>query len=310
VIVETARKLDGSATAKAIREEVARGAADFHARHGIAPGLAVVLVGDDPASHVYVRGKEKAAKEAGFVSTVLRLPATTGEAEILGVVRRLNADPTVHGILVQLPLPKGVDERRVLDAVDPGKDVDGFHPVNAGRLLVGIPGLVPCTPAGIVELLKRHGIPLEGRRAVVLGRSNIVGKPVSVLLLREHCTVTVAHSRTVDLPAVCREADLLVAAIGKAAFVRGEFVRAGAVVVDVGINALSSEAEVRAIFGDDAKRLAVLRDRGTVLCGDVHPEVAGKASWLSPVPGGVGPMTIAMLLSNTLEAARRWSAPA
>ena len=310
MIVETARKLDGSATAKAIREEVARGAADFHARHGIAPGLAVVLVGDDPASHVYVPGKEKAAKEAGFVSTVLRLPATTGEAEILGVVRRLNADPTVHGILVQLPLPKGVDERRVLDAVDPGKDVDGFHPVNAGRLLVGIPGLVPCTPAGIVELLKRHGIPLEGRRAVVLGRSNIVGKPVSVLLLREHCTVTVAHSRTVDLPAVCREADLLVAAIGKAAFVRGEFVRPGAVVVDVGITALSSEAEVRAIFGDDAKRLAALRDRGTVLCGDVHPEVAGKASWLSPVPGGVGPMTIAMLLSNTLEAARRWSAPA
>ena len=310
MIVETARKLDGTGTAKKIREEVARGVADFHARHGIAPGLSVVLVGDDPASHVYVRGKEKAAKEAGFVSTVMRLPATTGEAEILDVVRRLNADQAVHGILVQLPLPKGVDERRVLDAVDPGKDVDGFHPVNAGRLLVGMPGLVPCTPAGVIEMLKRHAIPLAGKRAVVIGRSNIVGKPVSVLLLREHCTVTVAHSRTVDLPGVCREADLLVAAIGKAAFVRGEFVRPGAVVVDVGINALSSEAEVRAIFGDDAKRLAALRERGTVLCGDVHPEVAAKASWLSPVPGGVGPMTIAMLLSNTLEAARRWSAPA
>jgi len=310
VIVETARKLDGTATAKAIREEVARGVADFHARRGLAPGLTVVLVGDDEASHVYVRGKEKAAKEAGFVSTVLRLPATTGEAEILDVVKRLNADVAVHGILVQLPLPKGVDERRVLDAVDPGKDVDGFHPINAGRLLVGLPGLVPCTPAGIVELLKRHAIPLEGRRAVVVGRSNIVGKPCAVLLLREHCTVTVAHSRTPDLAVVCREADLLVAAIGRPALVRADFVKPGAVVVDVGMNTLRDEAEVRRIFGDDAKRLATLSGRGAVLCGDVHPEVAAKASWLSPVPGGVGPMTIAMLLANTLEAARRWSAPA
>ena len=310
MIVETARKLDGTATAKAIREEVARGAAEFHARRGLAPGLTVVLVGDDEASHVYVRGKEKAAKEAGFVSTVLRLPATTGEAEILDVVKRLNADVAVHGILVQLPLPKGVDERRVLDAVDPGKDVDGFHPINAGRLLVGLPGLVPCTPAGIVELLKRHAIPLEGRRAVVVGRSNIVGKPCAVLLLREHCTVTVAHSRTPDLAAVCREADLLVAAIGRPALVRADFVKPGAVVVDVGMNTLRDEAEVRRIFGDDAKRLATLSGRGAVLCGDVHPEVAAKASWLSPVPGGVGPMTIAMLLANTLEAARRWSAPA
>ena len=310
MIVETARKLDGTATAKAIREEVARGAAEFHARRGLAPGLTVVLVGDDEASHVYVRGKEKAAKEAGFVSTVLRLPATTGEAEILDVVKRLNADVAVHGILVQLPLPKGVDERRVLDAVDPGKDVDGFHPINAGRLLVGLPGLVPCTPAGIVELLKRHAIPLEGRRAVVVGRSNIVGKPCAVLLLREHCTVTVAHSRTPDLAAVCREADLLVAAIGRPALVRADFVKPGAVVVDVGMNTLRDEAEVRRIFGDDAKRLATLSGRGAVLCGDVHPEVAAKASWLSPVPGGVGPMTIAMLLANTLEAARRWSASA
>jgi methylenetetrahydrofolate dehydrogenase (NADP+)/methenyltetrahydrofolate cyclohydrolase len=310
VIVETARRLDGTATARAIREEVARGAADFHARRGLAPGLTVVLVGDDEASHVYVRGKEKAAKEAGLVSTVLRLPATTGEAEILDVVTRLNADVTVHGILVQLPLPKGVDERRVLDAVDPAKDVDGFHPINAGRLLVGLPGLVPCTPAGIVELLKRHAIPLAGRRAVVVGRSNIVGKPCAVLLLREHCTVTVAHSRTPDLAAVCREADLLVAAIGRPALVRADFVKPGAVVVDVGMNTLRDEADVRRIFGDDAKRLATLADRGAVLCGDVHPEVAAKASWLSPVPGGVGPMTIAMLLANTLEAARRWSAPA
>ena len=310
MIVETARKLDGAATAKAIREEVARGVAVFRERHGAAPGLSVVLVGDDPASHVYIRGKEKAAKEAGFVSTVLRLPASTREREILDVVERLNADRAVHGILVQLPLPKGVDERRVLDAVDPAKDVDGFHPINAGRLLVGLPGLVPCTPAGIIELLKRHAIPLEGKRAVVVGRSNIVGKPVSVLLLREHCTVTIAHSRTADLPAVCREADLLVAAIGKPALVRGDFVRPGAVVVDVGVNTLTAEADVRRIFGNAAKRLAALRERGSVLCGDVHPEVASSASWLSPVPGGVGPMTIAMLLANTLEAATRCSASA
>ena len=310
MIVETARKLDGTATARTIREEVARGVAAFRERHGIAPGLSVLLVGDDTASHVYVRGKEKAAREAGFVSTVLRLPAATGEREILDAVRRLNADPAVHGILVQLPLPKGVDERRVLDAVDPAKDVDGFHPINAGRLLVGLPGLVPCTPAGIIQLLKRHAIPVAGKRAVVVGRSNIVGKPVSVLLLREHATVTIAHSKTADLAGVCREADLLVAAIGRAAFVRGEFVQPGAVVVDVGVNSLTSEADVRRIFGDDVRRLAALRERGSVLCGDVHPEVAAKASWLSPVPGGVGPMTIAMLLSNTLEAATRCSASA
>jgi len=193
--------------------------------------------------------------------------------------------------------------------VSPGTKDERIVPLT-GRLLIGLPGLVPCTPAGIVELLKRHAIPLEGRRAVVVGRSNIVGKPCAVLLLREHCTVTVAHSRTPDLAAVCREADLLVAAIGRPALVRADFVKPGAVVVDVGMNTLRDEAEVRRIFGDDAKRLATLSGRGAVLCGDVHPEVAAKASWLSPVPGGVGPMTIAMLLANTLEAARRWSAPA
>ena len=311
MIVETARKLDGTATARTIREEIARGVAGFRERLGTTPGLSVVLVGDDPASHVYVRGKEKAAREVGITSKVLRLPATTGEAEILEIVRGLNADRAVHGILVQLPLPRGVNERRVLDAVDPAKDVDGFHPINAGRLLVGLPGLVPCTPAGILELLKRHRIPLAGKSAVVVGRSNIVGKPVAVLLLREHCTVTIAHSKTVDLPAVCREADLLVAAIGRPAFVRGDFIKPGAVVVDVGVNALTSEDEIRAVFGDDAKRLATLRERGSVLCGDVHPgEAAVKAGWLSPVPGGVGPLTIAMLLSNTLEAASRCSASA
>ena len=310
MIVETARKLDGTATAKAIREEGARGVAGFRERHGIAPGLAVVIVGDDPASHVYVRGKEKAARETGFASTVLRLPAASGEREILDVVARLNADRAVHGILVQLPLPRGVDERRVLEAVDPDKDVDGFHPVNAGRLLVGLPGPVPCTPAGIIELLKRHGVPIAGKRAVVVGRSNIVGKPVAVLLLREHATVTIAHSRTEDLPGVCREADLLVAAIGRPAFVRGDFVKPGAAVVDVGVNALTTEDAVRAAFGEDAKRLRLLAERGSVLCGDVHPEALATAGWLSPVPGGVGPMTIAMLLANTLQAASRCAASA
>jgi methylenetetrahydrofolate dehydrogenase (NADP+)/methenyltetrahydrofolate cyclohydrolase len=260
---------------------------------------------------VYVRNKRRACQEVGIEARDLVFPEGLTEAALLALVRELNEAPDVHGILVQLPIPGGIDEARVLDAVDPAKDVDGFHPINAGRLLVGLPGLVPCTPAGILELLKRHRIPLAGKSAVVVGRSNIVGKPVAVLLLREHCTVTIAHSKTVDLPAVCREADLLVAAIGRPAFVRGDFIKPGAVVVDVGVNALTSEDEIRAVFGDDAKRLATLRERGSVLCGDVHPgEAAVKAGWLSPVPGGVGPLTIAMLLSNTLEAASRCSASA
>ncbi len=300
-----AKKLDGKETAREIREELAAGCADLLDRHGIAPGLSVVLVGDHPASQVYVRGKEKAATETGMRSAVVRMPASASEEEILLAVRRLNGDPAVHGVLVQLPLPEGVDANRVLEAIDPDKDVDGFHPVNAGRLLIGLPGFVPCTPAGIVELLKRHGIPLAGRRAVVLGRSNIVGKPLAILLLREHCTVTVCHSRTRDLAAVAAEADILVAAIGRPAMVTGEFVRPGAVVVDVGIHTITDEAECRRIFGDDADRLRAVRERGSTLAGDVHPVEAGaRASWLSPVPGGVGPLTIAMLLKNTLEAAR------
>jgi len=307
----TARRLDGTATARAIRDEVAREVGALRARTGRAPGLTVVLAGDHAASATYVRGKEAAAREAGIVSEVMRLPGTATEAEIVGAVRRLNADEGVHGILVQLPLPKGVDERRVLAAIDPEKDVDAFHPVNAGRLLVGMPGVLPCTPAGILELLKRHEIPLEGRRAVVLGRSNIVGKPMALLLLRENCTVTIAHSRTPDVARVAAEADILVAAVGKPGFVRGAFVKPGAVVVDVGIHSLTDEAQVRAIFGDDEAKLRALRERGSVLCGDVHPaEAAAKASWLSPVPGGVGPMTIAILLRNTLEAARRCFASA
>ena len=307
----SARRLDGTSVAAAIRAEVASGVDALRAERGVVPGLTVVLVGDVAASQVYVRGKEKAAREAGMASQVVRLPADAGEAAILETIRRLNGDRAVHGILVQLPLPSYVGEHRVLEAIDPAKDVDGFHPVNAGRLLAGLPGLVPCTPAGIVELLKRHGIALEGKRAVVLGRSNIVGKPAAILLLRENCTVTVGHSKTPDVAAVAAEADILVAAIGRPGFVRARFIKPGAVVVDVGIHTLTTEAEVRGLFGDDRAKLDALRAKGSVLCGDVHPlEAAPRAGWLSPVPGGVGPLTIAMLLKNTLEAARRCSASA
>ena len=307
----TAQRLDGAAAATAIRDEVARGVALLRLEAGVTPGLTVVLVGEHPASLAYVRGKEKAAREAGMNSEILRLPATTAEREILAAVRRLNAEPRVHGILVQLPLPDGVDTNGVLEAIDPEKDVDGFHPINAGRLLLGLPGVVPCTPAGVIALLKRHAIPLDGKRAVVLGRSNIVGKPMALLLLRENCTVTVAHSRTDHLAAVAAEADILVAAIGRPGFVREAFIKPGAAVVDVGIHALTDEAQVRALFGANDAKLRALKDKGSVLCGDVHPqEGAKRAGWLSPVPGGVGPMTIAMLLANTLEAARRCSASA
>lgn len=282
----SARVLDGKATAAAIRAEVREECDRLRAR-GVVPGLTVILVGDHPASAVYVRNKERAAREAGIRGEVLRLPASTPQADILAAVRLRNADPDVHGILVQLPLPDGVDSRAVLEAIDPAKDVDGFHPVNAGRLLIGLPGLLPCTPAGVIELLKRHAIPLRGRHACVLGRSNIVGKPMAILLLREHCTVTICHSRTEGLAEIASGADLLVAAIGRPEFVTGAFVRPGAVVVDVGIHSVPDPETVR-------NRLT-----GDVLAADV----ATKASWLSPVPGGVGPMTIAMLLRNTLEAA-------
>jgi methylenetetrahydrofolate dehydrogenase (NADP+)/methenyltetrahydrofolate cyclohydrolase len=297
--------LDGKATAKQIREEVAAGCAELQSKHGIVPGLTVVLVGEDPASQIYVRNKEKAAKAAGMNSVVERMPATATQDEVLRAVRRLNADPAVHGILVQLPLPDGVDEHVVIESIDPAKDVDGFHPENVGRLLSGLPGIVSCTPAGIIELLKRNDIELSGRNAVVIGRSNIVGKPMAVLLLRENCTVTVCHSRTVDLPRVASRADILIVAIGRAGMVTADFIRPGAVVVDVGMHRIEDEATARDLFGDDAKRLAAVRDKGGTLCGDVHPlQARTKAGWLSPVPGGVGPLTIALLMRNTLQAAR------
>ena len=302
----TATALDGKATARQIRDEVASRTAALVAGRGVTPGLTVVLVGENPASQVYVRNKEKAAREAGMASRVLRLPASAGEDEILDTIAALNRDPAVHGILVQLPLPRGVDESRVLQAVDPDKDVDGFHPVNAGRLLIGLPGFVPCTPAGIIELLLRNEVPLEGCHAVVLGRSNIVGKPMAVLLLRRHCTVTICHSRTRDLPSIARQADLLVAAIGRAGMITGDYIKPGATVVDVGIHTITSEVECRRLFGDDPARLEAVRTRGSTLVGDVHPvEGAAKAGRLTPVPGGVGPLTIALLLRNAVEAAER-----
>ena len=301
-----ARVLDGKAVAQSIQAEVAQGCQALRAAHGIVPGLTVVLVGDNPASEVYVRNKEKAARVVGMDSRVVRLPAGTAEGDLLDTVHALNVNPKVHGILVQLPLPSQIDASRVLLALEPDKDVDGFHPVNAGRLLIGLPGLVPCTPAGIVELLLRNEIPLEGRHAVIIGRSNIVGKPLAVLLLRHDCTVTICHSRTRDLPSIASQADILVAAIGKLAMVTGAFVKPGAAVVDVGMNLVKDEATCRRLFGEDEARLKAVRTRGSTLAGDVHPlEVGARAGWLTPVPGGVGPLTIAMLLRNTLDAARR-----
>jgi methylenetetrahydrofolate dehydrogenase (NADP+)/methenyltetrahydrofolate cyclohydrolase len=281
--------IDGSASAKRLRERVAADAAQLKAKHRLQPGLAVVLVGEDPASQVYVRNKVKFAGEVGIASLEHRLPATAVETEVLDLVGRLNADPTVHGILVQMPLPRQIDPDRVIAAIDPMKDVDGFHSLNAGRLATGRPGLVPCTPWGCVLLLRETLGSLAGREVVVLGRSNIVGKPMALLLLREDCTVTVAHSKTLDLPAVCRRADILVAAVGRPEMVRGDWVKPGAVVVDVGINRVE-RAGKRRLVGDVA-----------------FDEVRAVAGAITPVPGGVGPMTIACLLANTLRAACRQS---
>jgi methylenetetrahydrofolate dehydrogenase (NADP+)/methenyltetrahydrofolate cyclohydrolase len=301
----TARVLDGSKVAREIREEVALEVEELAGRLGRAPGLTVVQVGEDPASSVYVRNKNRAAGKAGILSSVRRLPETATTTEILSTVEALNADPDTDGILVQLPLPRGVESQRILDAIDPDKDVDGFHPRNVGRLVTGRPDLVPCTPAGIIELLRRNDIALKGRRAVILGRSNIVGKPMAALLLAAHATVTVCHSRTVDLPAVAREADLLVVALGRKAMVTEEYVRPGAVVVDVGIHRVEDESEALDLFGE-SPRLEKFREKGNTLVGDVHPRrVRDVAGWLSPVPGGVGPLTVALLLRNTLQAARR-----
>jgi len=281
---DTVHIIDGKAVAARVRAEVAERARAFSERHGRTPGLHVILVGDDPASQVYVRNKEKAARDVGIHGVVHRMPAETPEADVIALVEKLDVDDSVDGILVQLPLPRGISEQRVLDRLDPAKDVDGLHPVNAGLLVSGREALVPCTPQGCMRLIAEAGVSLVGARAVVVGRSNLVGKPMAQLLLREHATVTMAHSRTRDIDALCRTADVLVAAVGKAEIIRGAWVKPGAVVIDVGIN----------------------RSEQGKLVGDVEfasaREVAGA---ITPVPGGVGPMTIACLLSNTLDAAER-----
>ena len=278
----TAVLLDGKKVASEIRKKVSEKAAGLKAR-GVTPGLAVILVGDDPASKVYVGQKEKACGEVGFTSTMVRLPERTTQAELLETVARLNGDGSVHGILVQMPLPRWIDPNEVIAAIDPAKDVDGFHPVNVGRLVAGLPGMVPCTPLGVVRMLEAYGLPLKGKHAVIVGRSAIVGKPMANLLLARDCTVTICHSRTPDLGSFTRQADILVAAVGRPKTITADMVKPGAVVVDVGINRLE-----------------------TGLVGDVDFEAVKEvAGWITPVPGGVGPLTIAMLMENTLTAAIR-----
>lgn len=295
--------LDGKAVAAEIRAEVAERVKRITDRGARPPGLTVVLVGDDPASKVYVEMKAKACEQAGIVAHTEVMAEETSEAELLSRLEALNNDDTVDGILVQLPLPDHISEARVLVAIDPAKDVDGFHPLNVGRLWLGEKTLAPATPSGIIGMLKRYQIPLEGARAVVVGRSNIVGKPMASLLIREHATVTVCHSRTRDLPAVCREADLLITALGRPALIGPDHIREGAVVVDVGTNRIDERAEVERLFPDDADRLTRFDQKGFTLVGDVDfTRVRPKARAITPVPGGVGPLTVAYLLVNTLEA--------
>ncbi len=301
-----ARLLDGVAVANQIRQDLRPRIDAFAAAEGRAPALGIVLVGEDPASEIYVRNKLKSAGESGLRADLFRLPETARLDEVLAVVRDLNARPDCDGILVQSPLPAALGpeaEQVVFDAIDPRKDVDGFHPENVGRLVQKRPSLVACTPLGVVELLDRSGIAIEGARAVVVGRSDIVGKPVALLLLHRHATVTLCHSRTRDLQGVCASADILVAAIGRPAFVTPAFVRPGATVIDVGINRVTDAGLVRRIFPEGHRRREDFERRGSILVGDVHPGVAEVAGALTPVPGGVGPLTIAMLLSNTLKAA-------
>jgi methylenetetrahydrofolate dehydrogenase (NADP+)/methenyltetrahydrofolate cyclohydrolase len=310
----TARILDGTRVANEIRGEVAAEVRAM-ASAGVRPGLAVILVGHNAASEIYVRGKVKACEEVGIYSEQHTPAETVTTEELLALVHDLNRRNEIDGILVQLPLPGQVDSKPVLMAVDPAKDVDGFHPVNVGFLSTQRPGLVPCTPAGVIEILKRSQIPITGQEAVVVGRSDIVGKPVAMLLLNDNATVTVCHSKTRDLPEVCRRADILVAAIGRVGLITRDFVKPGATVIDVGVNKVTDPAEFQRLFGSGsakhAKREQTFQTKGSTLVGDVHPEVADIAGALTPVPGGVGPLTIAMLMYNTVEAAKmrrgQWS---
>ena len=299
----TARILDGNKMAAEIRLEVAAEVRAL-AAIGVRPGLAVVLAGKNPASEVYVRGKVKSSEEVGLYSEMHLPPERATTAELLALIVNLNGREEIDGILVQLPLPAQVDAKKVLLAVDPAKDVDGFHPLNVGYLSTQRSGLVPCTPAGVMEILRRGGVPVPGQEAVVVGRSDIVGKPVAMLLLNQNATVTVCHSKTLDLPGVCRRADILVAAIGRAGMVTRDYVKAGATVIDVGINKVSDRKEFDRFFAGNKKREETFLTKGSTLVGDVHPEVAEVAGAITPVPGGVGPLTIAMLMANTVKAAK------
>ncbi|HWP86059.1 MAG TPA: bifunctional methylenetetrahydrofolate dehydrogenase/methenyltetrahydrofolate cyclohydrolase FolD [Terriglobia bacterium] len=299
----TARILNGNEIRDQIKAEVARDIEKLRAA-GIRPALSVILVGNDPASEIYTRNKAKTCQDLGMLSERIELPSSITTEELLARVNELNRREEVDGILVQLPLPPQVDSKKVLLAVDPAKDVDGFHPINVGNLVTGRPGLVPCTPAGIIEILKRSKITIEGQRAVVIGRSDIVGKPTALLLMHHNATVTICHSKTRDLPSVCREADILVAALGKPGMVTGEFVKPGATVIDVGIGQLTKREDVLRYFPGNEKRLKEFDAKGSTLIGDVDPAtVTPVAGALTPVPGGVGPLTIAMLMVNTVRAA-------
>jgi methylenetetrahydrofolate dehydrogenase (NADP+)/methenyltetrahydrofolate cyclohydrolase len=299
----TARILDGNKMAAEIRVEVAAEVKALAAR-GVRPGLAVVLVGSHPASEVYVRGKVKSSEEVGLYSEKHTPSETATTDQLLALIADLNGREEIDGILVQLPLPQQVDAKKVLLAVDPAKDVDGFHPMNVGFLSTQRPGLVPCTPTGIMEILRRGGVPVAGQEAVVVGRSDIVGKPVAMLLLNQNATVTVCHSKTRDLPGVCRRADILVAAIGRAGMVTRDYVKPGATVIDVGTNKISDRKEFDRFFAGNKKREETFLTKGSTLVGDVHPEVAEVAGAITPVPGGVGPLTVAMLMANTVKAAK------
>jgi methylenetetrahydrofolate dehydrogenase (NADP+)/methenyltetrahydrofolate cyclohydrolase len=299
----TARILDGAKIRDQIFAEL-KDEVRLLTSAGVRPGLAAVLVGDNPASQLYVKSKIAACEQLGLASALLAPPATVNTLDLLAVVEDLNRDNDVDGILVQLPLPPQVDTKRILEAVDPYKDVDGFHPMNLGRLVSGRPGLVACTPAGCMEILRRNDIPIEGANAVVLGRSDIVGKPMALLLMHANATVTICHSKTRDLPEVVRRADIIVAAMGKAGFVEASWVKPGAAVIDVGTNRVTDAKEAERLFRNFPERLEKFRAKGNALVGDVHPDAVNIAGALTPVPGGVGPMTITMLMSNTVKAAR------
>ena len=304
----TARILSGKIIADVIKAETAEEVKALKNEHGFSPCLAAVRVGADPASEIYVGNKIKAAAELGIVSEHRHLPVETSQSELLSIINELNGRDDVDGILVQLPLPTQIDERVILESITPAKDVDGFHPENVGKLSLGYPSLIPCTPAGVVEILKRSDIEISGKHAVIVGRSNIVGKPMAMLLLREHATVTICHSRTADLPEITRQADILVAAIGRSGYIRSQHIKNGSTVIDVGINKVADETSARELFADEdlEKRLKAIETRGFTLVGDVNPkEAMEKAANFTPVPGGVGLLTVAMLMKNTVEAAKK-----